>query len=197
MTHSYDSTLLQRMGFRDQDRKTSEHDDAAIRLATSPTEMLRALGYTPSLDHCAVAMIEVPLQKGEGKFSTTVGFIDSVIEFMDQEPGVRCKNWNVNHAGVYSTSSIDFTRCGECFDHTLLTRKELLVEIKTKIDNVGDLLRQMNLYRQYKRCDRYAVWSLDRSDSRYGSLLLGQGYSLLTGPTMAAYRRHPEFATAG
>jgi len=163
MTHSYDNTLLQRMGFADPDRRTPAHGDACIEIASDAERFLRAL--CPRLGvRDARCQLEVPLQQGEGKYATTVGFIDCLITWCGPCNGYSAVN------GLY-----------EIENGVVWSRLSTLVEVKTKIHSIGDLLRQMNLYREYRQCDEYVIWSLDSADSRFATLLEQQGYTLLVG----------------
>lgn len=71
---------------------------------------------------------------------------------------------------------------GCVIDKAMYWDMSMLIEVKTKIDGVGVLLRQMNLYREYHKADEYVVWSLDPSDAKYINLLSQQGYRLIIGP---------------
>lgn len=183
MSHSFDSTLLQRMGFRDPDRKTPEHDRACIEIATAPEAILRALGL--EFDD-ARALLEQPLQKGEGKYASTVGFIDALVFGIKKTTQTSCEKDYVHR---YQAKR---ERCERCVDFQVTyNRHTVLVEVKTRIENVGDLLRQMNLYREYKQKHEhnpvgpFVVWSLDAADHQYAKLLDGQGYTLLTGGSIS------------
>lgn len=185
MTHSFDNTLLQRMGFKDPDRRTPEHDKACIEIACWPDKLCQALGVDKSFE--PKAMIEVPLQKGEGKYATTVGFIDAMVSWSIQRPTLSCSpGWN--HRGQ---SRENWVRCDKCEDRVTHDPYAVLVEVKTSIESIGDLLRQMNLYREYKRdhgynrVTQYVVWSLNVADDQYVGLLASQGYTLIAGPTLA------------
>jgi len=175
VSHSYDSTLLQRMGFRDPDRKTPEHDRACIAIAMQPRLFLASFGFE---DEKARASIEVPLQKGEGKYASTVGFIDAMLEWTTFRSGLSCSAYHPERV---------MQRCPRCEEQVYGLPSSMLVEVKTKIDSVGDLLRQMNLYREYKthhhniRVEHFVVWSLDERDAALSALLSGQGYRLAVG----------------
>ncbi len=72
----------------------------------------------------------------------------------------------------------------------------IVIEVKTRIDSIGELLRQMNLYRSYsdpffespQHFGKYVIWSLDPADARLASVLHSQGYILLVGPIGAVTR---------
>jgi hypothetical protein len=181
MAHSYDNTLLQRMGFSDPDRRTPQHDDACIEIATDPERFVRAVKERIGVQY-ASCKLEVPLQKGDGKYASTIGFIDAVIEWRNsidgQRPEPRCR--------CVTRSQREECVCLVPVSGPLALgwmSSTMLVEVKTKIDSVGNLLRQMNLYREYRpHVDEYVIWSLDPADTRYAGLLFQQGYQLIAGP---------------
>lgn len=123
MTHSYDRTLLATLGFADPDRRTSDHDLACEYLRTSPGVMERLVRTCVPPDVKGLkweSRREVPISKGEGKYKTTVGFIDVLVhvEFVDPiEDEMKYLN--------------------------------LIVEVKATPSSVGDLHRQLSLYREY------------------------------------------------
>lgn len=165
MSHSHDATLLQRMGFRDPDRGSSRHDVACAALAAHPDDLL-SLDLRLEVKDITVRL-EVPLQKGSGQYASTIGFIDAFVEWSELGEHVSCRV-RPDHDDL----------CPNCVVGRYWSRKSMLVEVKTKIDSLGDLLRQMNLYREYKRADEYFVWSLDSGDIGHAALLRGQGYRL-------------------
>lgn len=180
MAHSYDQTLIQRMGFSDPDRRLPAHDDACVEIATDPEWFLREVAERIGVRD-ARCKLEVPLQKGDGKYATTVGFIDAMITWQNGlepervEPRCRCA----------TIQQRENCTCLVPVSGPLAMRwmsSKMLVEVKTKIDGVGDLLRQMNLYREYQpHVDEFVIWSLDAADVRYAKLLAQQGYTLLAG----------------
>ncbi len=211
MAHSYDSTLLQRMGFRDQDRKTPTHDKACVSLVTSASRLIERKSRW-GLRGIEVAL-EVPLQKGDGKYASTVGFIDALITWNEwfaryEDPKDRevqidqyrcricmelfaadrsgyCPNNCKNADGWGSLLGCETERLFIAGPPRPGTRKfSMLVEIKTKIDSIGDLLRQLNLYREYGKADEYMVWSLAEADLEYADLLRSQGYDLVVGTAL-------------
>lgn len=169
------------MGFKDPDRKTPEHDRACIELALNPGRLLTAL----EIQHDgARALLEQPLQKGDGKYASTVGFIDAIVLAVAKTTRRECTG---SHPSWES-----FRRCDQCVDVPVAyARSALLVEVKTRIDNVGDLLRQINLYREYKRdhervrIEQFVIWSL-APDREYGQLLKDQGYTLIVGRDLSS-----------
>jgi hypothetical protein len=178
MSRSTESTMLQRMGFLDHDRKLPEHDRACIELATDPAALARALGI--DFDSAA-AKLECPLQKGDGKYATTVGFIDALVTSYKHLTSRYCDT-EIGHR--YHGVTVP---CASCVEEELRHVSALmLVEVKTKIENIGDLLRQMNLYREYFKATHYVVWSLRSADAQFRVLLGSQGIVLVAGASLVA-----------
>ncbi len=175
MSHAHDNTLLQRMGFRDPDRRLPKHDHASMQLASEPVWLVLASsvhGYAERLSRIQCDL-EHPIQKGDGAYRTTIGFADALLtwgERFEDRPWCRIDGRDVEAAGP----------C--CLRRQIHT--SMIVEIKSRIDDVGSLLRQMNLYREYSKCDRYLVWSLHDEDREFGSLLRSQRIGLLVGPSL-------------
>lgn len=205
MSHSYDSTLLQRMGFRDEDRRVPAHDRACIDIATAPSRFLSLLDAR-CMSGSPRVLLEQPLQKGEGKYATTVGFIDAIVAFYvcGGEKDLRPFEEVRYFCSTCKQTTRAVGRCVDCdeWPNQEVIRTEVhgpryaywyeqgvLVEVKTRITAIGDLLRQMNLYREYRKVAHYVVWSLDPSDAEYGPLLTSQGYQLIVGPSLAEARR--------
>jgi hypothetical protein len=237
VSHSFDSTLLQRMGFKDPDRGTPNHDRACIEIATKPHLLTEALGCHSSSYRSHAVDLEVPLQKGDGKYASTVGFIDAMVTVDVGEEddgwwrvggnkrwGVEFSHNNASECATWTERTVEkssysmfannglggsVTRqhkegtchCSRetfCGPNTRFWRStSLLVEVKSAIESVGDLLRQMNLYREYKQEHRardgrrsqpttFAIWSLRADDRQFGELLASQGYRLVVGASIDA-----------
>ncbi len=80
--HAHDRTLLARLAFGDADKKNSKHDAACQYLAQPNT----ALEVVKVVDPTTVAHLEgtraefeMPIEKGEGQYKTTIGFVDLVL----------------------------------------------------------------------------------------------------------------------
>lgn len=169
MSHAHANTLLARLGFLDPDRGIPEHDRACISLVENPYLVLEHRAR-PSLEIKNVRVaLESPVQKGQGQYATTIGFADAVVNWEEQSEEISCE----------TTAPHDLGPC--CRARWPWKTRSMLVEVKTSIESIGDLLRQMNLYREYQRTDEYLVWSLDRRDSQFEALLETQGYHLVAG----------------
>jgi hypothetical protein len=90
--HSHDRTLLSRLGFADPDKKNSQHDLACQYLADrekvqsivlmiaekmqAPEESANSFDALMGTTYSA---FEVPIEKGENQYKTTIGFVDLII----------------------------------------------------------------------------------------------------------------------
>lgn len=174
-----DNTLLSRLGFKDVDKKNSKHDYAAKYLSQSSVieHIVSSISHkshylkykcinhgvstnsnkcpmdTTSKDQCEMHEVsepeitfdqiitvdtkqEVPLSKGTGQYKTTIGFMDAVI--------------NV----AYSVTQKNKTRKSSNDDwvetlSTIVKNEVLFVEVKVNPTEIGDILRQIKLYREY------------------------------------------------
>lgn len=132
MAHAHDQTLLTRLGFQDPDRKTPDHDLACRYLAQRDQLRKIVALYMPHksnnyvdgmlFDRCTVgsAELEQPLTKGERQYKTHIGFLDIAARF----------------------TLIDTTRKHD-------TNLYVVIEVKIQPVDVGTILRQLNLYKQY------------------------------------------------
>lgn len=167
--HSHERTLLASLGFADADKRDRRHDLACQYLSQS--ENARALvqlfvdsidpepfeedvkhGYGPVVieregsrqfiikDQPRVTT-EFPVTKGEGQYKTTVGFLDVVIRdwlklenvFMERRRTYETQPWG---EWISRTQEIDLPRA-------------VLVEVKITPVGAGDIIRQINLYREF------------------------------------------------
>lgn len=127
--HSHDRTLLAKLGFADPDKKNPEHDQACLYLRQPETLtrlsdwMRNVIATMPGREAVSVtakSQLEYHLQKGEGEYATTIGFLDAVIEFRI-----------------------------ECNSPVCPSVWPLFAEVKIEKVGIGNLLRQMNLYAAY------------------------------------------------
>lgn len=174
--HAHERTMLSRLGFADPDRRESLHDLACGYLALPETVSrlvgLLGLNQPPSAvrdrvygKQCvatmskAVASHEVNLEweiaKGYGEYRTTIGFADLMLRFYVEK---RYSNVRVNRGDQSSRcgrfrrpdwqSSEDYA-CGDTLNYG--------VEVKITRVPLGDLIRQIKLYRSYSGVDRWAA----------------------------------------
>jgi len=145
--HSKDRTLLASLGFSDPDKKNPLHDLACVFLSQDDVlgEIAKALfntKYHDEKDFVAQETVdstftridrkqtEYILSKGEGKYKTTVGFVDvyaeceRVIRQFGYRPEEPLRSYTMN-------------------------RQSILIEAKIHPCQIGDLIRQVRLYLEY------------------------------------------------
>lgn len=153
-------TLQQKMGFSDADLKTSLHDEIMIWLDANISEIIDPImrkTFRPeiiSLLDSGQAYLELikiwekPITTGKNNY--IIGFIDF---------SVTC---------VVLTSKEDLGSREFCFD---LGSREFCFEVKSKIPSVGELIRQIHLYREYLPGKSFMIVS---PDDRFKSVLESQ-----------------------
>lgn len=133
MMHSHDRTLLASLGFKDPDKANPEHDQACLFLSqpdtlTKLSEWLKERINKDPKKQCnrvtTTATIEHHLQKGTGQYRTTVGFLDAMFKV----------------TATTDPPSIPWTW-------------PVIGEVKINREGIGNILRQMNLYRSYLHGD--------------------------------------------
>lgn len=177
--HAHDRTLIASLGFADPDKNSAVHDLGCQYLAL-PENHARlgrmllegnklfpkynstraALGFASdgrrvtvqtvgrlAFDHPAKPVMETPIVKGEGKYRTIVGFIDVCLPYVARWS--ETATWEGADApGVWreDTAAQRWTRDGS----TAITFP-LCVEVKSGAVHVGEVLRQVALYREFER----------------------------------------------
>lgn len=152
------ATLQGKMGFQDDDLKTPQHDKIMLWVQEHASPIIWAATEKKLLP-TQISDIEVSKVEWEVPVSTengyTIGFVDMIIYGKWPFPRTEAEladNWS-------PTEGIS-----------------LVIEVKTAIPNVGELLRQLNLYRgarQFKYGGtRFVVVS---PDDRFASVLRSQG----------------------
>jgi hypothetical protein len=174
--HAYDRTLLARLGFDDPDKRDMKHDLACQYLVQPATlgrltaailhPLIAQRGDTlrferpgregvfegrveTDLQKIAVgpAILEHPINKGENQYKTTIGFLDVVVPI----------TYKKRYVGQQITKEYGDDADGKCRWHD--ARKSVdqtedfctafLIEVKASPLRVGELIRQINLYREY------------------------------------------------
>ncbi len=155
MTHSHDRTLLANLAFGDPDKKNAEHSlacrylaqdaqrDALVELAVIEIKEASNTSYfggnstrkkiTPE------ARLEYAINKGEGQYRTTIGFVDVAI--------------------ILGSCTLMEMRFGRA--NYAETPIGIGVEVKIGAVPVDELLRQINLYRQYLSFEWVAALRFD------------------------------------
>lgn len=161
--HSHDRTMLAKFGFADPDKRNPVHDQACLFLADMGTARAVLKGLLlpawPDIDRAGAAApqtmgfhghrlrqkaeMEFHLQKGEGQYATTVGFIDVAYGFAVD--GVeRGHPWTLYDA--YGRPRQDESRVE---DRPRTVQGRVFVEVKIEPVRVTDVIRQMKLYADY------------------------------------------------
>jgi len=134
--HSFDRTLLAKLGFQDPDRtgvNSTRHDEIAVALLDLEvaTRILKLVCKDKDSVKAVAVKLEVPISKGDGQYKTTIGFMD---------------------AAIWGTSPWSYEYCGKIIASQ--NKYEVHVEIKTQSIPIGEILRQINLYREHSHNDR-------------------------------------------
>jgi hypothetical protein len=127
-------TLIQRLGFSDPDRRTPIHDQIQIWAFSHVDVIIRDLFPTKYDFEITYKRLEHPIPVSPGNGKTVVGFIDLFVD---------------GYLLIGSERSKRFV---------------IAIEIKSKIASCGDLIRQLNFYRQFMPDTEWMVIS---PDARY------------------------------
>jgi hypothetical protein len=183
MAHAHDRTLLASLGFNDVDKKDPLHDLGCQYLARpeifNVLELVSSKGQPLLADH---AEFERIISKGENQYRSTIGFLDTVVfttipgsvvkegekqvfEKAQDADRVWKESLNIINDSYYYTNP--YRRWDQ--DKMVYVQPKLSwvdaqidgppvgFEVKISPVGLGDVLRQINLYRQYEFCD---VWVL-------------------------------------
>jgi hypothetical protein len=143
MAHAHTRTLLAKLGFADKDRQNSRHDAACNYIALSEGALARTIEAAAGPSYRATnsrGTLEKLVQKGEGQYATTIGFIDVAASFdyvrrlvVWAEPGPNSIRVPAEVSGSASC----------------------IIEVKIGRVSSGDLIRQLKLYEEYHHlhCD--------------------------------------------
>lgn len=188
---SQDRTLLANLGFADPDKKDSLHDvacrylcqpDVAQKMAelfapvprtqrnqfdetareketgcVHPTTVHEVISY--SVGKIVKARTEAPISKGEGQYKTTIGFADVVIayELLMRRTGER----HINDGRIIPLEA----------DGGRIKTPWIGIEVKINPVSTSEVIRQINLYREYRPETTWAaVLAFDISSSELTQL---------------------------
>lgn len=170
--HAHDKTMLARLGFADPDRREPLHDQACRYLTTAPaiSRIVDVLGleyshrasrfeYTPGRQHrCQTdrtvawtdATFEREISKGYGQYRTTIGFIDVHLQFRLEYRRYQVEQRRTVHNRPEEpwTPLEDYTEPGT---------SEVAIEVKATSTPLGEVIRQINLYRSYSRISSWIL----------------------------------------
>lgn len=139
-------TLLAKLGFADADRKSPRHDLACNYIGLNREVLTRALQVS-AMPRVTISDargdLEFQVLKGDGKFSTTVGFVDVLATFNATftlpipSPSDRSDRWRRSLLESYT----DWISVRQGF--------QAVVEVKIAPCGVGDLIRQLRVYNEH------------------------------------------------
>lgn len=131
MTHAHKNTMIARMGFADTDREAPDHDLICQFVAASAPDVIRPI-FSANDVEIQRPRLEYPLSKGNGPYRTTVGFLDVVLPFTYDLTGTLTDLQGKTTTTAYAVP------CA------------LIVEVKSVVRSVHDVMRQLAFYREYE-----------------------------------------------
>lgn len=187
MAHAYTNTLLAKLGFADPDKGNPRHDLACQYVARAEVvDALKLYDNNRKLD-LAGYYLEQPISKGTGQYKTTIGFIDTylVVGYKVFKTVLTGKNtkfnseeeareaWKVIVEKPYNdyferikyglnldrvTNTWEVPEIKEIEEDWIWAGKQsIFIEVKIKPVGIGDILRQINLYRSYIDFGRWVL----------------------------------------
>jgi hypothetical protein len=168
------NTLAQHLGFADPDLGSPEHDRLVTWL-TEPETLLAILRRAwPEVlgEKRSGARVIVGAARQDGSCGQDQGgeVWERVTQVALEKPILRDGSYVVGFADAVAT-------VGWGLDGRALVQATFYLEAKPRIQSVGALLRQINLYRQYTPGSR---WVVVCNDDQRRVLLQGQGIALVT-----------------
>ncbi len=137
--HAHNNTLINRLGFADQDSKIPRHD-MACRYVTQP-EVLRSIYGLHDVFQIRAATESV-ISKGEGKYRQHIGFADGLAVVDPFSCEAHLEFWKLEDRGEKPVKP-------KCSWPSCFSGGNILVEVKIQEVRVGELLKQLNFYRTY------------------------------------------------
>jgi hypothetical protein len=161
MAHSSDRTLLTQLGFADPDRKNERHDRAIQYLAQGEMmkRMVEVCGVVPvsTVKNARVAQrrltpeFERPVVKGSGDYRMIVGFLDLTLWMhVDWEEDREEQHYDRRTRQDLVTTSTEQWTMSEA----------IVIEVKITPVSIGEVLRQLNLYREFFIARLARAWVL-------------------------------------
>ncbi len=160
---SHNRTLLGRLGFVDLDRRDPLHDQACRYLSTPPaaerlvdfldlecTQRRQHFMYPDSEIQCSIdksihsigVTREAEISNGIGKYCKTIGFIDVLFKIVLTE---RCTNVQKRRLHLRRIDD-PWKKSDDFADNDIALAA---IEVKTNEVTIGNIIRQINLYRAY------------------------------------------------
>lgn len=164
-------TYQQKLGFFDEDLKKPKHDEIMYWLDSNVENIMKDLMFKKictSINRLPTSQIidtkykidkvwEMPVISKNGYNKFIIGYIDFYFSFSIP---YRSKN-------LYDEFVENDYILGSCF------------EVKSEIKSAGELIRQINTYREYNKCDFYVVCP----DTTHANLLKEQGIHFIEYPS--------------
>jgi hypothetical protein len=158
--HSHDRTMLSSLGFADPDKRDPRHDLACQYLATPDVarQVVDVLvkpslsARTKNVDQPRLRgrvvyefgdlyrpRFEEPLVKGEGQYRTVIGFLDVILPY----------SWTFRQEG--EMRAFEGHPWEPLEDSAIGSTSAVILEAKVNPVGVGDIVRQINLYREFRK----------------------------------------------
>jgi hypothetical protein len=177
---SSDRTLLAALGFADKDKKDRRHDlacqyvcqphvvESLAKTLIGASELSSFRGSRYEIDRILDVKTEHAISKGEGQYKTTVGFMDAFMR-------VRFRIWH------RLESRVSIGQFNECEEEPM--NFPFGVEVKIGQTSPAEILRQINLYREYPACPKAfaAVIAFDITESDRRQLIMGRVFAVRLG----------------
>ena len=162
--HAHERTMLARLGFADPDKKDRRHDLACQYLAQRPVvdkivpllgleqspqayerthDNAQEKGITAKVFSSYETELEYQVSKGSDEYRTTIGFVDLVYYFTLE---IRYTQRSERKFQDYFQSWSSWKNLP---DSNYREHVNIGVEVKISPTTVGDIIRQISLYRSY------------------------------------------------
>ena len=162
-----DRTLLQKIGFVDRDKGNPKHDLACLYLAEH-REALRPYAFDDKREGPSEYELERHVTKGDGKYRTTIGFLDLSVMYTAGVDFVHPVRSAEHRCACECPQDHAYDKtcayCKRVCPSVLFMKKHgslrrtvgaVAVEVKIAPVSTGDLLRQLVLYREYASGPEY------------------------------------------
>ena len=139
-------------GFVDPQLSTDDHDEVMIWLHENIESVICEI--CPSAKDIK-SKWEMPIIKGSHQYSSIVGYIDMTCQFS----AIPNKSNSEDDRSFFNVA----------------------IEVKSRISNIGEVVRQINQYRAFFRADRFYICS---PDDRFVSILESQNIGFIKAPDL-------------
>ena len=154
-------TNLEKMGFVDPDRKSLRHDELQLEILSNPEKLIRSISKIDLKDlKIESPILEYPVISKNNTSKFIVGYVDCMLNFSYKTGKF------IPEKTIYKNEVTEKYVEQESF-------VQLCIEIKTKIEGFGDVLRQINTYKEY--LSHRTVFAIASEDDRYKSQFESQG----------------------